>query len=191
MWACVCSNQQLLWQECSQMLIKRLLYPPQWQLNYEANAPFHILPAAQEKQRENWHSGRYLLSSLPFQHTRAQQLLCMQTPKMLWALSLTGWDVEYLSNFPRLPICLMVIHCTMDAGGRIKEPKSAFCWLKEPVGAPWPIREPRETDLERFKGWTEHSPLQLFSCDYDRRPMHTLTTSPQENGIFGSPQLIK
>lgn len=115
-------------------------------------------------------------------------------PKMPRALSLTGWDVEYLSNFPRLPICLMVIHSTMDARGRIKGPRSVFCSeLKEPLGAPWPLREPRETNWQRYQGWTKHSPLQLFSCDYDRRrSMHTLATSPpQEDGILGSPQLIK
>lgn len=62
------------WQECSQMLIKNLLQPPQWQWDYEANAPFHTYPSSWSGEMEEKMSLQTLSSALLCpSNTHAQQ----------------------------------------------------------------------------------------------------------------------
>lgn len=154
--ACVCSDQQSVWQEGSQMLIKNLLHPPQWQWDYEANAPFHTYPSSWSGEVEEKMALQTLSSALLCpSNTHTEQPVCMQSPSN-WCQNgaLSPFLTEYLSNSLKLSVCLKVIDLAMDAVGWIKGEKSGFCYeLKEPVGAHYHKGSPEKlTDLQNTKG---------------------------------------
>jgi len=147
------------------MLIPKLLYPPQRQRDYEANAPSYTLPAGQEQQRENWHSGHYLPLS---QRTHAQQLLCMQS------LS-DQYQKDALSSFPhrmRYRISKLFAQAShMLNGNRLchgcRRTKGSM-WASALnsrsllVPADHQGNPEKPSDLQSYQGRTEHSSLQCL-----------------------------
>lgn len=126
--ACVCSDQQSVWQEGSQMLIKNLLHPPQWQWDYEANAPFHTYPSSWSGEVEEKMALQTLSSALLCpSNTHTEQPVCMQSPSN-WCQNgaLSPFLTEYLSNSLKLSVCLKTLPWMQWGESRVRSQVSAM-----------------------------------------------------------------